>query len=193
VLFVYWADASGYQALILKEPHEVIAIVLMGAATVLFLIRTVYCRTQIDLILFVMSVNFLCREIHFKGTDNAVVIVAGLVFIWGMFNRKQIWDSIKDARLFQICLVGAAFTYLLSILIARRVFSLAHFPILPNELKLHIALEEILENIAHLCLFISGTVAFRSIPKRVALFGRADESVLHQPSAARRTEPNKGA
>ena len=37
---------------------------------------------EIDFILSTMSVNFLCREIHFEATDNAVVIVAGLVSIW---------------------------------------------------------------------------------------------------------------
>ena len=33
VFFVYWAEANGYQALILKEYHERIAIVLMSVAT----------------------------------------------------------------------------------------------------------------------------------------------------------------
>ena len=37
---------------------------------------------EIDFILSAMSVNFLCRKIHFEATDNAVVIVAGLVSIW---------------------------------------------------------------------------------------------------------------
>ncbi|MGD8294090.1 MAG: hypothetical protein PVF37_20420 [Desulfobacterales bacterium] len=89
--FVYWAEAKGYQALILKEHQERIAIGLMGVATVLFLMRALCYRMEIDFILAVMSVNFLRREIHFVGTDNGVVIVAGLVLIWILIRKNQIW------------------------------------------------------------------------------------------------------
>ena len=82
VLFVYWAKARGYQSLILKAYHEQLAIGLLAIATALFLIRAVCYRIEIDSILAVMSVNFLCREIHFVGTDNGVVIVAAFVLIW---------------------------------------------------------------------------------------------------------------
>ena len=111
MLFVYWAEGIGYQAWILKEYHETIAICLMSIASLLYLIRAISCRKEIDLILLAMSVNFLCREIHFTGTDNAVVIVAGLVLVWVVIRKKQIWESIRVAKLFQISLVGAAFTY----------------------------------------------------------------------------------
>jgi hypothetical protein len=166
VLFVYWAEAKGYQALILKEYHEHIAIGLMGVATVLFLMRAVFYRMEIDYILAVMSINFLCRELHFEGTDNAVVIVAGLSLIWVLIRKNQIWASIEQAKLFQISLAGTAFTYFFSILIARRVFSIDHLALLPNEANVHVELEEVLENIAHLFLIFSGIVAFFSINKQ---------------------------
>ena len=166
VFFVFWAEANGYQALILKENHEHIAIGLMGVATVLFLMRAVFYRMEIDYILAVMSINFLCREIHFVGTDNAVVIVAGMVLIWVLIRKNQIWASIRQAKLFQISLTGTAFTYFLSILISRRVFSIDHLSLLPNEANVHVALEEVLENIAHLFLIFSGIVAFCSINKQ---------------------------
>jgi polyferredoxin len=44
MLFVYWADANGYQTFILKGHHEIIAIVLIGGATALFLLRAVCYR-----------------------------------------------------------------------------------------------------------------------------------------------------
>jgi hypothetical protein len=166
ISFVYWAEANGYQALVLKKYQEQIAIGLMGAATAVFLIRAVFYRMEIDYILAVMSINFLCREIHFVGTDNAVVVVAGLVLIWILLRKNQIWASIRHAKLFQMSLVGTAFTYLLSILIARRVFSIDHLALLPNEANVHVALEEVLENIAHLFLTFSGIVAFLSINER---------------------------
>jgi hypothetical protein len=92
-----------------------------------------------------------------------VVIIAGLVLIWVLIRKTQIWASIEQAKLFQISLAGTAFTYFLSILIARRVFSIDHLGLLPNEANLHIALEEVLENIAHLFLIFSGIVAFFSL------------------------------
>jgi hypothetical protein len=100
------------------------------------------------------------------GTDNGVVIVAGLVLIWVLIRKNQIWASIEQAKLFQISLTGTAFTYFLSILIARRVFSIDHFALLPNEANVHVALEEVLENIAHLFLIFSGIVALFSIDKQ---------------------------
>ena len=166
VFFVYWAEANGYQTLILKKYHEQIAIGLMGAATVVFLMRAVFYRMEIDYILSVMSINFLCRELHFVGKDNAVVVVAGLVLIWVLLRKNQIWTSIRHAKLFHISLVGTAFTYFFSVLIARRVFSIDHLALLPNEANVHVALEEVLENIAHLFLIFSGIVAFFSINKR---------------------------
>lgn len=67
--------------LIPRKYHEPLAIDLMAAATAVFLMRAVICRLEIDFILAVMSTNLLCRELHFVGTDNAVVVVAGLVLI----------------------------------------------------------------------------------------------------------------
>ena len=112
-----------------------------------------------------MSVNFLCREIHFIGTDNAVVIVAGVVSIWVLLRKNKIWASIRQAKSFQISMAGTAFTYFLSIIIARRVFSSDYLALLPNEANMHVALEEVLENIAHLFLIFSGIVAHISIYK----------------------------
>lgn len=138
----------------------------MSVAVVLFLIRAVCYRLEIDFILAVMSINFLCRKLHFVGTDNAVVIVAGLVLIWILLRKSQIWASIGQAKLFRISLTGTVFTYFISILIARRVFSIEHLALLPNEANVHVALEQVLENIAHLFLVISAIIAFFSVNKR---------------------------
>ena len=138
----------------------------MGTATLVFLMRSVFYRMEVDYVLSVMSINFLCRELHFVGTDNAVVIVAGIVLIWVLLRKKQIWTNIRHAKLFQVSLVGTTFTYFLSILIARRIFSIDHLALLPNEANVHVALEEVLENIAHLLPIFSGIVTFSSINKK---------------------------
>ena len=165
MVFVYWAENNA-KYLILKEYHEILAICLMGIAVILFLVRSLLYRLEIDYILLTMAVNFLCREIHFIGTDNAVVIVAAIVFVWIIYWKDRIWGNIENAKSVQVALVGTTFTYFLSIVIARRVFSVDNLGLLPNEQDVHVALEEILENIAHLYLILTGVFAFFSIPSK---------------------------
>jgi len=95
----------------------------MSTAVILFLVRSLLYRLEIDYILLTMAVNFLCREIHFVGTDNGVVIVAAIVLVWIFYWKDRIWANIEKAKAVQIALVGTAFTYFVSIVIARRVFS----------------------------------------------------------------------
>lgn len=165
VIFVYWAENYS-KSLILKEYHETLAIYLMSIAVIMFLVRSILYRLEIDYILLVMAVNFLCREIHFIGTDNAVVIVAVIVLAWVFYWKDRLWANIEKAKAVQIALVGTAFTYFLSILIARRVFSVNHLGLLPDEANVHVALEEVLENIAHLYLIFIGILAFFDIPSK---------------------------
>ena len=165
MFFVYWAENNATY-LIAKEPHEILAICLMSIAVILFLVRSLLYRLEIDYILLTMAVNFLCREIHFIGTDNAVVIVAAIVLVWIIYWKDRIWGNIENAKSVQIALVGTTFTYFLSIIIARRVFSVDNLGLLPNEQDVHVALEEILENIAHLYLILTGVFAFFSIPSK---------------------------
>ena len=165
MVFVYWAENNA-KYLILKEYHEILAICLMGIAVILFLVRSLLYRLEIDYILLTMAVNFLCREIHFIGTDNAVVIVAAIVLVWIIYWKDRIWGNIENAKSVQIALAGTTFTYFLSIVIARRVFSVDNLGLLPNEQGVHVALEEILENIAHLYLILTGVFAFFSIPSK---------------------------
>jgi hypothetical protein len=165
VFFVYWAE--GYsKSLILKEYHETLAICLMSIAVLLFLVRSLLYRLEIDYILLTMAVNFLCREIHFIGTNSAVVIVAAIILVWIFYWRDRIWKNIENAKVVKVALVGTAFTYFLSILIARRVFSMDHLALLPNEANVHVELEEVLENIAHLYLIFIGVAAFFTIPSK---------------------------
>ena len=165
MVFVYWAEYNA-NYLIAKQPHEILAICLMSIAVILFLIRSLLFRLEIDYILLTMAVNFLCREIHFVGTDNGVVIVAAIVLAWAVYRKDRIWANIEKAKAVQIALAGTVFTYFLSIVIARRVFSVEYLGGLPIEADVHVALEEVLENIAHLYLICIGIFAFFSIPSK---------------------------
>jgi hypothetical protein len=165
IIFVYWADNYSSN-LILKEYHEVLAICLMSIAVILFLVRSLLYRLEFDYILLAIAVNFLCREIHFIGTDNGVVIVGAIVLVWIFYWKARIWRNIENARLVQLAVVGTVFTYFLAILVQRRVFSIDHLALLPNEAILHGPLEEVLENIAHLYLVFIGIFAFFCIPSK---------------------------
>ena len=99
----------------------------------------------------------------------------------------RIWASIEQAKLFQISIAGTAFTYFLSILIGRRVFSIGYLALLPNEAHMHVALEEVMENIAHLFLIFTGIVAFFSVNKQHKTF--ADSSM--SSAQPRRNEATK--
>ena len=162
IFFVYWAD--GYaKPLISEKPNEILAIVLMSLVVVVFLIRSWLYRLEIDYVLLLMAANFLCREFHFTGTDDAVVLIAAFVLAWVVYRKDRILASIEDAGLFQIALTGTIFTYLVAILIQRRVFKPGRLPLLPNEEFMHISLEEVLENIAHAYFLFCGIIAFFSI------------------------------
>lgn len=165
IVFVYWAEYNS-KFLIAKEYQEILAICLMGIAVILFLVRSLLYRLEFDFIVLTMAVNFLCREIHFTGTDNAVVIVAAAVLIWIYYWRNRIWANIEHATAVKIALAGTVFTYFVSIIISRRVFSVDNLGLLPNEADVHVALEEVLENIAHLYLIFVGIFAFFSIPSK---------------------------
>jgi len=138
----------------------------MSIAVILFLVRSLLYRLEIDYVLLTMAVNFLCREIHFIGTNNAVIIVAAIILVWVFYWRDRIWKNIENAKVVKVALVGTAFTYFLSILIARRVFSIDHLALLPYEANVHVELEEVLENIAHLYLIFIGVAAFFTIPSK---------------------------
>jgi len=162
IFFVYWAEDYA-KSLISKGPNEVLAIILMGLVVLVFLVRALLYRLDIDYVLLLMAANFLCRELHFTGTDDAVVIIAALTLAWVVYRKDRILETIEGAELFQIAMTGTIFTYFLSILIQRRVFKPTRLPLLPNEELMHVSLEEVMENIAHAYFLICGVVAFFSI------------------------------
>ena len=78
---------------------------------ILFLVRSLLFRLELDYFLLTVAVNFLCREIHFMATNNGVVIVGAIVLVWIFYWRDRIWENIENAKLVPIALVGTAFTY----------------------------------------------------------------------------------
>ncbi len=181
IFFVYWAEVY-FKPLILKTPNEVLAIFLMSIVVALFLTRSFRYRLEIDYILLIWGLNFLCREIHFAGTGKAVYIVTVFLVVWVIYRKDYILANIENAKLFQLALTGTIFTYFIAILIQRRVFTPERIPLLPNEQLMHVALEEVMENVAHAYFIFCGVSAFFSIPND----GSRKAGVL--PSALRQAQ-----
>lgn len=163
VAFVYLAVNAGWQQWISKPLHEALAVILMSIAVAAFLVRAWLFRLKLDYLLLIMAVNFLCREIHFTGTDNGVVVVAAAVMALSLCWGEQVFSSLRNAPLVRLALTGTFLTYLLGQLIQRRVFETGRIPLLPDEALLHVPFEEITENVAHLYFISIALAAFKEL------------------------------
>lgn len=161
--FVYLAAGAGWQPWISKPLHEILAIFLLGVAVALFLLRAWLYRLKLDYLLLAMAVNFLCREIHFRGTDTAVVVVAACAVGLSLYWAAELLSTLRTAPQVRLALTGTFLAYLLGQLIQRRVFAAGRIPLLPAEASLHVPLEEITENIAHLWFIFIAFACFKEL------------------------------
>ncbi len=140
-----------------KARLELLALYFTSAATIIYLIRVIFSRNPVFILLFALSVTFLCREIHFAGTSTGVYIALVILGIWSLFWQDRIFEGLKKGELFK-WVVSTFSVYFLSQLVARRVFRF-----MPLEDILHVPFEEMLENGAHLMLI---TTAFSDLFSR---------------------------
>ena len=170
MLFVYLADANGWKACIAKSLNENIALYLMSMVTLIMLIRVIIYHYHLDIILFALSVSFLCREIHFTGTHKGIYVALTLILIWGFFWRKHLFKDFASSKILKLFFAGMVWTYTLAILIQRRALR----GIIPYERKLHIPLEEVGENVSHL-FFIAVALLCFTLYKKQAMNKNKDE------------------
>jgi hypothetical protein len=166
-LITYWFLYNGcYDSeATIKPAMESIAVWIIGSAVAVFFVRLILYKQHLDLLLFLMAINFCCREIHFAGTNEAVIVVIVIVFLLFLKWKNIILDTVKDADWFLVVLGSLLFTYLFAFLVQRDFF--AHvLPILPDEDAISEGLEEVMENIGHLLFLVLGVVAFFSIKKK---------------------------
>lgn len=124
-----------------------------------------YTRNELSLVMFILSIDFFCREWHFPGTTKGVYIVAAVLGCWVVYRRKHIAALIKNTPV-EIWLWATFACYLMSIIISRRVFSENHLGLLPMEELYHIPLEETSETMAHIMLAMTCLVAWRQFGTR---------------------------
>lgn len=156
----YWLDSNGIGEGEVKGQCEVIAIWLMSSVVFIFLLRTLIFKLQTDIVMLILGVGFLCREIHFAGTDTGVYIVAGIAGLLAWIWRDNILDELAGKNQLKAAMFCMFWSYLVTLLIQRRVFREHRIGILPNEKIMHITLEEVTENVAHLIFLLVGVIAF---------------------------------
>lgn len=147
--------------IILKSNNEILAIVIMGATSFISLLTLSKNKTKLARVLSIVAVAFLCREIHFKGTTTGVYIVVFPVIIYCFWKLNDIIEELMSYPKLWTILPATGVTYFFSILVQRRAFK----HLLPEshrylEQRIHISLEEISENTAHLCFLISVVILF---------------------------------
>ena len=141
--------------IIQKSNNEVFAIVIMGATSLISLYTLSRNKTKLARVLSIVAVAFLCREIHFKGTTTGVYVVVFPVILYCFWKFNEIIEELRLYPKLWTILPATGVSYFFSILVQRRAFK----HLLPEsyrylEQRIHISLEEVSENVAHLCFLI---------------------------------------
>ncbi|HOQ04185.1 MAG TPA: hypothetical protein PKY88_03090 [Anaerohalosphaeraceae bacterium] len=164
-LSVYLAYFTGWTAFYKKSTHEILALLILAPAFLVFFARTCRERHPLFILLTTLTGAFFLREWHFNGTSTGIYIALAVLaaFAWRWKKALKIlhqWHPMK------IWLFAAFITYGLSQFTARRGFRILHLPL---EHELHVGLEEVLETAAHLMLlyisFLSWRFSAESKPK----------------------------
>ena len=145
---VYVAHLTGADDMVSRKTNENLALILLSIPLVCFFTQFLFYRKQFFFFMAALTVAFFCREWHFAGTSKGIYIALALLGVWGFMQKDKLFETIGNGR-YKIWLFATFATYLLSQLIARRVF---RYVCLPMEDQLHILLEETVETSAHLML-----------------------------------------
>jgi hypothetical protein len=136
--------------LIAKWDHEILALALTTTALIIFGIRALFERKSAHIVLTAMTFSLLIREIHWPWTTHGIYCAASAISVWVLFWRKQLWADVSKGQFWK-WLVCTGCTYWYGILVMRRAFR----GVLPLEEQIHVSLEEVIENTAHLMLVIT--------------------------------------
>jgi len=157
MLFVYVAQITHLEETVSRHSNESIALILLSIPFIGFLIQALLFRSDFHLFMASLCGAFFCREWHFPGTSKGIYIALALLIFWAV-KRKQTFEKIIGNGRFRIWLIATFWTYLLSQLIARRVFRYVY---LPQEAEFHVFLEETVETIAHLMMITACFIAWK--------------------------------
>jgi hypothetical protein len=163
MVLVYIATMTGRESMVSRGSNEGIAMILLGICVIGFAAQAVKFRTEFPLFMLVLCVAFFCREWHFPGTSKGIYVALGLLAYWGISRKDRF--TITEQHPLNIWLWSTFATYLLSQLIARRVFRYVY---LPREDQLHIFLEETVETTGHIAMIVTCLIVFITTRKQSA-------------------------
>ena len=158
MFLVYLAKMTGQEWLVSRGANEGIALGMVGVCVVGFGLQVIIFRCEFHLFMLALCASFFCREWHFPGTSKGIYIALVVLALWAVIRKDKL-AIIRDNRL-KIWLWATFGTYLLSQLIARRVFRYVY---LPQEANLHIFLEETVETVAHMMMIVTCFVTWRAV------------------------------
>lgn len=153
IISVYIAQSLGVVGIFGRETNEVLAMPLIGLASLMFAISAYRNKNEFYWLLAVLTLGFFCREWHFAGTHKGVYVVFAFCVLWGLVRIKHVFPTFLKGNT-RYWVVAGGCTYALAVLVQRRLFAEHHLGILPLEGDLHIHLEETIENTAHLTMLI---------------------------------------
>jgi hypothetical protein len=148
MVLVYVAEMTGHQWFVGRGTNENIALVLLSVSVVGFLVQAIIYRSEFLCFMLALCGAFFCREWHFPGTSKGIYVCLAVLGFWA-FKRSEKFKVFMDNKRLSIWIWSTFGTYLLSQLIARRVFRDLYLPL---EEELHISLEESVETMAHLMM-----------------------------------------
>lgn len=156
----YWLYGQDMTTVEVKSNSEIIAVWIMSLVVAMFLFRAIKYKLKTDIIFLIVAVAFLCREVHFVGTSTGVYIVVSCAGVLAWYWRDAILDELDGKNQIKAAIFCMFWSYLVTLLIQRRVFKAKRCPLLPNEKAVHIILEEVTENAAHLAFLAVAIIAF---------------------------------
>jgi hypothetical protein len=161
IILVYGLGALGYQQLLNKRINDTIAqMPLLGIAVISFGWLAWKTRNEFVIVLTLLSLGFFAREWHFEGTTAGVFVVVAILGAWFVLRIDVMRSLIKNTPV-EIWVWATALCYLISQLIAKRVFGPNYLNWLPMERQYEVFLEETTETMAHVMLIITSLVAWR--------------------------------
>jgi hypothetical protein len=156
MVWVYIALAIGKGQLVSRGMNEGAALILVGVSVVGFGASAIKYRQEFLFFMLALCVAFFCREWHFAGTSNGIYVALAVLAVWAV-KRKEKLSVFFEGNAVEIWAWTAFSCYVLSQLIARRVFRYVY---LPGEEEMHIFLEESVETMAHVVMIVTCFVSW---------------------------------
>lgn len=133
---------------ILEYPAPWMVAIVAGV----YILRSVWTRNRLYIILAGLAAIFTMREFHFEWMDKGVYFLLAALGMWALLWRKSLVYPLAEKQ-HTSWLVATCFAYVLSQLIARRAFRCV-----PGEHEIHRSLEECAETAAHMMFIATSLV-----------------------------------